>query len=681
MLGWLVNHFQEAPMFFREKTSRHSKPVLQLVQNIRTDKGTRQQLIVSLGTKLLIPKEKRSHVARIVKERLTGEQSILIDDTEIIAFADKVVKRIQTEGKWRSARKQVCNIEDDVGDAATAEIFVDDVQHGYDRVLGPVLIGHSFWNQLNLSTILKECGLSDSQLKNAEISVLNRLIAQDSEHSIVSWMQTVAIDDVLGIDTRKYGDDRFYRISDTLLKNQEYIEEELYDRERNLFNLHDSIFLYDLTNTYFEGMCAQNPKAEYNGNQKEKRTDCPQVVVALVINQDGFIRRHRIFNGKMTDVKSLKMILDDLKNDFKDKQMPTIIFDRGMVSEENMNLLKEYENLKYIIACRPNEESLFIEDFKNETFSPLLGRESSGKPKVEIYLKNEEDVTYLLCKSDGRKAKEKAMRNKVEEKLEAELNNLSNQITNGRENNPVNIERRIGRLKERHRKVAKYFEIEYKHREFSYTILDEIPKRFINSLQNLKEKVDTNKISFPALQKKLSSFEEKYPSHFQSIEIKLVEPSLTWNTIDELEERERELDGNYLLKTNRMDLNQDEIWNIYMMLTRVENAFRDLKTYLGLRPNYHQIEKRVDGHIFISILAYHLLHSIEYTLRRTGDHSCWSTIKRLVSSHTYSTIHLPTVKGPVINVRKPGIPEGIHIDMYQKLGVIYENLPITKTYA
>jgi hypothetical protein len=266
-----------------------------------------------LGTKLLIPKEKRSYVARIVKERLTGEQSLLINDPELIAFADKVVKRIQTEGKWRSARKQVCKINEDAGDAATAEIFVDDVQHGYGRVLGPVLIGHSFWNQLNFPAILKDCGFSDSQLKNAEISVLNRLIAQDSEHSIVPWMKTVAIDDILGIDTRKYSDDRFYRISDTLLKNQEYIEEGLYDRERNLFNLQDSIFLYDLTNTYFEGMSAQNPKAEYNGNQKEKRTDCPQVVVALVINQDGFIRRHRMFNGKMTDVKSLGKILDDLR--------------------------------------------------------------------------------------------------------------------------------------------------------------------------------------------------------------------------------------------------------------------------------------------------------------------------------------------------------------------------------
>ena len=109
------------------------------------------------------------------------------------------------------------------------------------------------------------------------------------------------------------------------------------------------------------------------------------------------------------------------------------------------------------------------------------------------------------------------------------------------------------------------------------------------------------------------------------------------------------MDGNYLLKTNRLDLSQDEIWHLYMMLTRVENAFRDLKSHLGLRPNFHQIEDRMDGHIFISILAYHLLHSIEYTLRQKGDHSRWSTIKRLVSTHRYATINLPTSKGPIID--------------------------------
>ena len=659
-------------------------PVLQLVENLRVKKGVRQKLIVSLGTKLCIPKEDRSEVARIVKDRLTGQQSLFESNPELIDFADRIVKKIQTEGKWNSVREQVVKFKQEIKEHATAEIFVDDVQHGYDRELGPVLIGHCFWERLNFPQILNDCDFSDSQIKTAEISILNRLIAQDSEHSILSWIKTVAIDDLIGLDTKKNGDDRFYRISDKLLKNQHQIEENLYQREKDLFNLEGSIFLYDLTNTYFEGVCANNPKADYNGNQKEKRTDCPQVVVALALDQEGFIRKHRIFNGKMTDVKSLETILEAIKDDFKDKSIPTIIFDRGMVSEKNLTLLKEkYNDLKYIIACRPNEESLFAEDFQAENFDLLPERESGGKLKVEIFLKKIGNVAYLLCKSDGRRAKERAMRNSIEEKLESALANLSMQIINGRENNPVNIERRIGRLKERYSRAAKYFEINYQHREFSYAIHKEnnISKRLENSLKKLKEKADDNRISYPAIKRKLAEFEKKNLSQYPFIQINLKEPSLTWNTIDELANQERSLDGNYLLKTNRLDLDQQSIWNNYMMLTRVENAFRDLKSHLGLRPNFHQKEERVDGHIFITILAYHLLHSIEYTLRHKGDHSRWASIKRIVSTHNYSTIQLPTVKGPVINVRRPGIPEGIHIDIYKKLEVPLEKLPVTKNFV
>ena len=290
-------------MFFREKTTKKSKtPVLQLVENERTPNGSKQKLIVSLGTKLSIPKEKRSEVARIVKDRLTGQQSLFKDEPELVDFADTIINKIQTAGKWNSAREQVIRFNKDKKENNVAEIFVDNVQHGYDRELGPVLIAHCFWERLHFPVILNNCGFSDSQIKTAEISILNRLIAQDSEHSILSWVKTVAIDDILGLDTRKYGDDRFYRISDRLLKNKKVIEESLYQREKDLFNLEDSIFLYDLTNTYFEGICAGNPKAEYNGNQKEKRTDCPQVVVALVIDQEGFIKGHRIFNGKMSNI-------------------------------------------------------------------------------------------------------------------------------------------------------------------------------------------------------------------------------------------------------------------------------------------------------------------------------------------------------------------------------------------
>ncbi len=656
---------------------------MQLVENIRTDKGPRQRIVVSLGTYFKIPKEKRREVARIVKERLFGQQSLFEYDSQLIAYADKIVKKIQTEGKWNSVREQVCRFKKTIKDKSTAEVFIDDVQHGYDRELGPVLIGHCFWERLNFSTILANCNFNTRQIKTAQISLLNRLIAQDSEHSIISWLQTVAIEEIVGLDVSQHGDDRFYRISDKLLKNRDYIEENLYQRKKDLFSLEDSIFLYDLTNTYFEGVCAKNPKAQYNGNQKEKRTDCPQVVVALVLDGDGFIRRHLIFNGKMTDVKSLDKILMTLEDDFKDRPMPTIIFDRGMVSNDNLKLLNKYDNLKYILMCRPNEESIFTEDFHNQQFSLLEGRDSSRKPKVEIFLKEVDDAIYLLCKSEGRKAKETAIRNKAEKRLEAELTNLSNQIQKGRENNPVTIERRIGRLKERHSKVAKCYEIKYQHREFSYTVPGyiRIAKRFINSLEKLKDKAETNKISFPALTKKLAEFNRKYASDYSKINIHLKKPMLTWGTIDEIQDKGKKLDGNYLLKTNRKDLKQAEIWNLYVMLTRVENAFRDLKSYLGLRPNCHQKEQRVDGHIFISILAYHLLHSIEHTLRQKGDHSRWTTIKRLVRTHNYSTIQLPTTNGAVINVRKAGIPEAVHIDVYNKLGIDYKNLPIEKNLA
>jgi transposase len=693
-------------MFFREKKSKSSKtPVLQLVDTVRTVKGPRQRVMVSLGSQFKIPKEDRQNVARLVQERLLGQQSMLETDASLVMYVDKVVKKIQTEGKWNSSRavvekttlgKSVQSSSEQLSThsktpsetsaspgAITAEVFVDHVQHGYDRELGPVLIGHEFWKRLEFPTILEGCGLQPSQVQSAELSVLNRLIAQDSEHSLPSWLNTVAVEELLDISVGQFGDDRFYRISDKLLQNQEQLETQLYQREQDLFNLCNSIFWYDLTNTYFEGNASSNPKAEYNGNQKEKRTDCPQVVVALMADSEGFIRRHRIFNGKMTDAKSLRCIINDVHKEFQDTEMPTLIFDRGVVSEENMQLLSSYPHLKYIIACRVSEEAEFIEDFKTQSFCELPGRKARGKSNVEVFMKEHEGLVYLLCKSEGRKAKEAAMRNNIERKLEAELTNLKTQIQKGRENDPAKIERRIGRFKERYSSVAKYYTMSYTHREFSYRVKADsvLPKRLARSLQHLQNNVDTNTISFPALEKKLASFAQKYPEAYANIEIHLKQPSLSWETLDEIEQKQRDLEGNYLLKTNRSDLQNQQIWHFYMMLTRMEQAFRDLKTHLGLRPVYHQKEIRVDGHIFISILAYHLLHSIEYTLRQQGCHSRWATIKRLVSTHRYSTIQLPTVAGPVLNIRKPGLPEGIHQEVYQKLSIDWKRLPVRKIFA
>jgi transposase len=666
-------------MFFREVRPRKSStPVLKLLESIRTETGPKARLVVSLGTRLKIPKEDRKAVARIVQERLTCQTSLFIDNPRLFQYADYVVKKIQNEGKWDSARQRV--VEFKGSKKRTAEIFIDNVTHGYNRELGPILVGDSFWKRLKFPEILRECGLSPSEMNTAEISVLNRLIAQNSEHGILSWLKTVAMDELAGIDSMAYGQDRFYRISDKLLKNQEHIEQQLYRREKDLFGLEDCIFLYDLTNTYFEGVCSRNPKAKYNKNQKEKRSDCPQVVVALLLDGDGFIRRHRVFDGKMSDVHSLGRILQGLESDFAGKHMPTLVFDRGMVSKENMALLETFEDLHYIVMCRSNEEEKFEEVFQSEPFDVVSGRDD--KKKVEVLMKPEDDTVYLLCKSEGRRNKEQAMRNRREEKLEGELKKLSDQIGKGKENNPNKIEQRIGRIKERFGKVSQYYEIRYTHWQYTYTLPQEtIPKRLENSFSTLQKKADRHEITFPALQKKLAAMQEKYPSDFDKVEIHLKAPQFIYAPIDEIREKEEGFDGNYLLKTNRKDLNASEIWKLYVMLTRVENAFRDLKSYLGLRPNRHHKEDRVDGHIFLSILAYHLLHSIEHTLRQQGDHCRWATIKRIVTTHEYATIQLPTTNGTVINLRKPGELEGIHKKIYDKLNVDCKDLPVTRNLA
>ena len=664
-------------MFFKQTRSRKlGAPVLQLVESIRTDKGPRQKVIVSLGTEIDIPRRLHKQVALCIKERLLGEL-VLFEDDKISFYADRIVKKIQTEGKWQKAHDKLKDAENTKKERETAEVYINEVQHSYSRELGSVLIGHNYWNLLNFPQILSNCGFNKSQITTAEISVLNRLISQDSEHAIISWLNTVAVDELLNIDSTKYGDDRFYRVSDLLLKNQSQIEISLYEQESDLFNLEDSVFLYDLTNTYFEGQCELNPKAEYGGHQKEKRDDCPQVVVALVIDSNGFIRRHRMFNGKMKDVKSLSYILKELELEFQDRELPTFIFDRGVVSEENLELLKNY---KYIVASRTNEEMEFVEEFEHGKFETISGRDGKKKSQVKVLLKEHNDLQYLLCKSSGRKKKEAAMRNSQEKKLEEELNKLAIQVKKSRDRDVSGIERKLGRLKERYSRVAKYYWFKYEPCDFVLKFPEEpLNPRLQKSLENLLKKFAGSCISYNQLQTSLKTRNETYPADYAKLEIKLTEPTLTWGTIDEKTRQEQQLEGNYLIKTNRKDLKASEIWNIYIMLTRVEKAFRDLKTNLGLRPNYHQLEDRVDGHIFISILAYHLMHTIEYVLHQQGISSSWATIKRLVSTHTYATIQLPVVGKSTINVRKPGMVEGIHEKIYRKLGVKYRNLPIRKT--
>lgn len=154
--------------------------------------------------------------------------------------------------------------------------------------------------------------------------------------------------------------------------------------------------------------------------------------------------------------------------------------------------------------------------------------------------------------------------------------------------------------------------------------------------------------------------------------------TLHWRRKDQRYEENAQLFGCYVLRANRDGFSASELWRLYMTLTRAERGFKALKSDLGLRPNYHQIDRRAQGHVFISILAYHLLRFIQYSLEQQGDTRCWCTIKRVLQTHTYATVILPTCQGKVYHLRKAGIPEASHKQIYNLLGIKWDELPVKK---
>ena len=153
---------------------------------------------------------------------------------------------------------------------------------------------------------------------------------------------------------------------------------------------------------------------------------------------------------------------------------------------------------------------------------------------------------------------------------------------------------------------------------------------------------------------------------------------LKWTRLDEKSGQDQDLLGCYVLRTDQAEVSAQDIWNLYMTLSKAEDGFRSLKGDLGLRPNFHQIERRVEGHIWITIMGYHLLCWIQGMLKKGGDHRRWSTIKRVLQTHSYTTIVVPTRGGKTFRIRKAGEPEELQKTVYDKLKVNWKDLPKTK---
>jgi transposase len=596
-------------MYLRRTTRRVGDKTYQnylLVESVATPRGPRQRVICSLGALAPAPKAQWLGTAQRLQAALAGQTALVPD-----AAVDALVARA------RPPRPR--------GPGLT--IDPDRVTFEDEREAGPVHVGHQMWRLLQLDAILADAGLSRRARLLTEVMTLNRLVHPAAEHAMPDWIRRTALGDILGTDFAVLSDEALYRNLDRLHPQRARIEQALAARERTLFNLDDTIYLYDLTSTYFEGRCPHNPQAK-RGYSRDHRPDCKQVVIGLVLDRDGFPKAHEVFDGNRHDQTTVEDMLTRLEDRTGRRGGATVVVDRGMAFAKNLAQIRARGH-HYLVAGRYPERGVHQDAFADEADWTEVIRVPSprnpGQKKPRVFIKRQTvgDEVHILCRSEARIEKDRAIRDTHERRLLADLRKLQARVARGRLRDPAKVQEAIGRLKERYSRVARYYVITHD----------------------------------------------------------AATGAVSWTELAEKTAAAGALDGTYLIKTDRQDLADDEIWRLYILLTRVEAAFRALKSPLMERPIFHHLEPRVQTHIFLCVLAYHLLVTIEKRCLDQGRHTSWATLREQLSTHQVATVVLPTLDGRLLKIRKASTPDAVHRDLYQVLKISPEVMKPVKTWT
>ncbi len=421
------------------------------------------------------------------------------------------------------------------------------------RVFGSCWLGCELWRQLGLhefwDTRLAGSREEVAWEKVLQLLVVNRLLDPGSEFRVHrQWYLSTAMDALLGTDFAVAEKDRLYRCLDRVLEHKQELFLWLRQKWADLFQADFEVLLYDLTSTYFEGAMEQNPKAKY-GHSRDKRTDCLQVVIALVITSDGFPLAYEVMDGNTSDRATLRGFLDKIEKTYgKAKRM--WVMDRGIPSEEILREMRDpAREIFYLVGTPKGKIQQYEKKWLDLPWQKV--RES-----VEVKLFEQEGELYVLAKSAGRQAKETAMRRKRLARLFRKLRAMRRSLPSRDQ-----LLMRLGAAKSAAGRAFQFVHLQ-------------VPGK--------NQEVTRETFQFRVDKKKLQAAE--------------------WR------------DGHYLLRSNLTAGDPSVLWARYVQLTQIESVFRSLKSELGIRPIYHQLEHRADAHILIAFLAYCLQITLKQRL-------------------------------------------------------------------
>lgn len=564
-----------------------------LVKTVRTARGPRHQIVAHLGkldAQEVCTRRGWQHLEEMLDGRPRAKQLEL----------GTVAQRPTATPQWR-------------------QVDVSGVRVERLRQFGRVYLGLALWRRLGLHELLRKLlplGQEDIGWEViACVLTLGRFCAQPSELALAErWFEDTALEDVLGVPIGKLNETRLYRGLDQLLPSKEALCQHLLERYRDWFGVRFEFLLYDVTSTYFEGLGLSNPQARH-GYSRDSRSDCKQVCIGLVVTPEGLPIAYEVFAGNRADVTTVQEVVKQLEDKYGQAQRIWVM-DRGMVSEENLDWMRS-RGATYLVGTPKSQ----LRSYQAALLDHKEWQRIRNGLEVKLVVGPTGEEKFILCRSQDRAAKEKAMLDRQLERLRAELCKLDAALRQHSNKDLEAVGRRIGRWLGRYPAAAAVLQVQ----------VEKDSKGRASALQ-MNERTDR----------------------------------LEWARVAH---------GAYLLRTNHASSDPADLWRWYVQLSQAEAAFRTAKSDLGLRPIFHQKQTRVQAHILVCFLALALWRALEQWMRAKGLGDCARQLLLELDELRSMDVILPTAEAGPVRLRVVAKPEKPLAQLLAHLGLELPRAP------
>jgi hypothetical protein len=577
------------PLVKYNKSTKQRYNIYQLCESYRLDGRVRHRIIVGLGKLEELPSEgQKKLLGKRIEDLLTGRTNRL-PLPPLGVEVEKLAYYYYGEIKKKHRYDTGCEGKD------WQTVDMSTLKNKDGREVGAEWLCKQAFDQLDISVFLRQKGWTEENISLAATHIISRAVYPASELKTVSFVkENSAVCEITGYQKEKITKDKLYKISHDLYSVKDGLENYLSKRTNELFDIDDKIIIYDLTNTYFEGRMENSKLAKF-GRSKEKRKDARLIVLAIVINPEGFLKYSNIFEGNMADNKTLETIVDSLSRETSfTSRRPMVVIDAGIATDENLKMLKR-KHYNYMCVSRSNLK----EYYADTSSSPVEIKDKRNQPieLMKVRTNKEDGDNYLWVKSKAKALKENSMNGLLSQRFEEGIQSINEGINKkGGTKKLDKVHQRVGRLKQKYPSVHKYYDI---------TVTDDGNGTATSISCRHKKGEDPDKKA-----------------------------------------------GIYFLRTTLDEKKEKTLWDIYNVIREVEYTIRVLKTDLDLRPIYHKTDEAAMAHLHLGLLAYWLVATIRYQLKQKGYKHDWKEIVRIMNTQKCVTTSVKDIKEETISIRQ-----------------------------